>query len=95
MTSPVILVSLVSIIAIVAGSKALQAQGTGALSCDEFLPAKRQIANKTIGPDECKIVSSEVVVNLKGQKFQRLEVRVSGNLEGWATKRGPRGRLLQ
>jgi Alpha/beta hydrolase domain len=90
MASPVILVSLVSVIAVVAASKALHAQATGALSCDEFLPAKKQVAGKTIGPDECRIVSSEVVVNLKGQKFQRLEVRVSGNLEGWASKAGPR-----
>ena len=95
MPRPVILVSLISVVAIVAGSNALRAQQGGpdkssAVSCIEFLPAKTQVAGKTIGPDECRIISSETVVNLKGQKFQRLEVRVSGNLEGWATKQGPR-----
>ncbi len=61
-----------------------------AMSCDEFLPAKRQVGGKSIGPDECRIVSSEIVVNLKGQKFQRLELKISGTVEGWAVKQGTR-----
>jgi hypothetical protein len=92
MTRPAILVALVFGIAVVVGAKSPQAQSPSsqAVSCDEFLPARTQAGGTTVGPDECRIVSREVVVNLRGQLFERLEVRVSGNLEGWASKKGPR-----
>jgi hypothetical protein len=60
------------------------------LSCDEFLPAKKQVGENRIGPEECKIVSEEVVFNIKGQRYQRLELRISGSVEGWAAKQGRR-----
>lgn len=60
------------------------------MSCDEFLPAKKQVGENRIGPEECKIVSEEVVFNIKGQRYQRLELRISGSVEGWAAKQGPR-----
>jgi hypothetical protein len=59
-------------------------------SCDEFLPAQKQGRGKNIGPDECKIVSEEIVFNLKGQRFRRLELRISGTLDGFAVKQGAR-----
>src|SRR5215813_3025293 len=61
-----------------------------AASCDEFLPARKQVGGKSIGPDECKIVSEEVVFNIKGQRFRRLELRISGTIAGFAVKQGPR-----
>src|SRR5215470_13629261 len=61
-----------------------------AAPCDEFLPARKQVGGKNIGPDECKIVSEEVVFNLKGQRFRRLELRISGTVDGFAVKQGPR-----
>src|SRR5262245_7047844 len=61
-----------------------------AVSCDEFLPARKQVGGKSVGPDECKIVSEEVVLNLKGQRFRRLELRISGTVDGFAVKQGPR-----
>lgn len=59
-------------------------------SCEEFLPVKKPIDGKGIGPDECKIVSEETVFNIKGQKIRRQELRISGTLEGWAAKEGRR-----
>ena len=61
-----------------------------ASSCDEFLPSPRQVVGKRIGPEECRIVSEETVFNLKGQRYRRLELRISGTVEGWAAKEGPR-----
>jgi hypothetical protein len=61
-----------------------------AVSCEEFLPARKQVGGKSVGPDECKIVSDEVVFNLKGQRFRRLEMRISGTVDGFAVKQGPR-----
>src|SRR4051812_44661978 len=61
-----------------------------AASCDEFLSARKQVGGRNIGPDECRIVSDEIVFNLKGQRFRRLELRISGTVEGFAVKQGAR-----
>jgi alpha/beta hydrolase family protein len=71
-------------------STASEKASAPAVSCDAFLPARKQVGSKTIGPDECKIVSDEVVFNLKGQGFRRFELRISGTLDGFAVKQGPR-----
>ena len=67
------------------------APATAIASCDEFLPAKRLIGGKLVGPDACAILSDETVFNVKGQPFRRLELRISGTVAGWAAKAGPRG----
>ncbi len=63
---------------------------SAAASCDEFLPAKQQVGGKLVGPDKCLIVSDEIVFNLKGRPFRRLELRISGTVAGFAVKQGPR-----
>ena len=63
---------------------------TPSVSCDQFLPPRQQVGGKSVGPDECKVVSDEIVFNVKGQPFRRLELRISGTLAGWAVKDGPR-----
>jgi len=61
-----------------------------ALSYDEFVPPKKEVDGKTIGHEQCRGISEEVVFNIKGQRFQRIELRITGTLEGWAIKEGPR-----
>jgi hypothetical protein len=70
--------------------KAPERATTPAVSCDEFLPPKKQAGARSVGPEDCKIVSEEVVFNLKGQRFLRLELRISGTVEGWSVKQGAR-----
>ena len=60
-------------------------------SCAEFLPPAEQVAGLRIGPDKCSILSDEKVFDHKGRIFERLELRISGNVEGWAIKEGRRG----
>jgi Alpha/beta hydrolase domain len=60
------------------------------VSCDEFLPAKKQVGTRSVGPDDCRIVSEEIVFNAKGQRFLRLELRINGTLDGFAVKQGAR-----
>lgn len=89
---------VLSLLAILISWEALHAQerpptprqGAPAASCNEFLPPPTQVAEKKIGPEDCRIVSEEVVFNLKGQRYQRREVRISGTVEGWAAKQGSR-----
>jgi hypothetical protein len=59
-------------------------------SCDEFLPPRQQVGDKRVGPDKCLIVSDDIVFNLKGKPFRRLELRISGTVAGFAVKQGPR-----
>ena len=53
-------------------------KGERAASCGEFAPPKKEAGGKSIGVEECRIISEEVVFNIKGHKFQRLELRISG-----------------
>ena len=61
-----------------------------ALSYAEFVPPNKEVDGKTIGHEQCRLISEELVFNIKGQRFQRMELRISGTLEGWAIKEGPR-----
>lgn len=87
-----------SLLAILVSAHALDAQerhqaprhNVPAPSCDEFLPPPTQVAGKRIGPEGCRIVSEETVFNIKRQPYQRLELRISGTVEGWAATQGSR-----
>lgn len=63
----------------------------GLPSCAEILPMKKEVAGKSVGPDDCRILAQQKVFDMQGQIFERLELRVSGNVEGWAIKDGRRG----
>lgn len=60
------------------------------VSCDEFLPARKQMGNRTIGPAECRIVADEIVFNARRQPYRHLELRISGTLDGWVAEGGRR-----
>jgi len=57
-----------------------------ARSCKEFAPAMGQALGKNIGVEHCYIVSEETVFNIKGQRFRRVEIRLTGTVEGWASR---------
>jgi alpha/beta hydrolase family protein len=57
--------------------------------CNEFAAPKKQATGQTIGVERCEIVSEEIVFNIKGHKFRRVEIRLTGTIEGWVSgKRG-------
>ena len=46
---------------------------------------------KPVGVEECRIISEETVFNIKGHKFRRVEMRITGTVDGWAsTEKGSR-----
>ncbi len=65
-----------------------------ALSYAEFVPPNKEVDGKTIGHEQCRLISEDLVFNIKGQRFQRMELRISGTLEGWAVKEGPRSNFF-
>src|SRR5262245_61115659 len=60
------------------------------VSCDEFLPASKQVGNRTVGPAQCRIVTDEIVFNARREPYRHLELRISGTLDGWVAKQGRR-----
>jgi hypothetical protein len=60
-------------------------------SCNEFAPPSKQFMGHTVGIEQCNIISEETVFNIKGQKFRRVEIHLSGTVDGWAsTEKGSR-----
>jgi hypothetical protein len=57
-----------------------------AASCNEFAPASKNVREQKVGIEQCFIVSEETVFNIKGQRFRRVEVRLAGTVDGWASK---------
>src|SRR5687768_12643853 len=57
-----------------------------AAPCNEFAQPARQIIGQVVGVEQCHILSEETVFNINGHKFRRLEVGLSGGVEGWASR---------
>src|SRR5262245_26116984 len=75
----------------VAQEKQISATFKDAVSCDEFAPASKQIMERSVGVEECRIISEETVFNIKGHRFRRVEMLITGTVDGWAsTEKGPR-----
>jgi hypothetical protein len=56
------------------------------VSCNEFAQPLKQLFGQPVGVEQCLITSEETVFNIKGQKFRRIEIRLSGAVEGWASR---------
>jgi hypothetical protein len=41
---------------------------------------------QNVGVEQCQIISEETVFNIKGHKFRRVEIRLTGTVEGWVSK---------
>ena len=62
-----------------------------AISCNEFASSSKKVLGQSVGIDQCLIVSEETVFNIRGEKFRRVEIRLTGTVDGWASKeKGPR-----
>jgi hypothetical protein len=69
-----------------AQEKAKVAKFKDAASCIEFAPAAKQAMGKSVGVEQCYVISEETIFNIKGERFRRVEVRLTGTVEGWASK---------
>ena len=55
----------------------------------DFMAPKRDVHGKSIGQED--VLIEEVAFTDSGRRYRRLDVGVSGTLEGWVVKEGPRG----
>ncbi|HUK40615.1 MAG TPA: alpha/beta hydrolase domain-containing protein [Candidatus Acidoferrales bacterium] len=69
----------------------LSAKLKDAVSCNEFAAPSKQVMGKPVGVELCRIISEETVYDIKGHKFRRVEIGLTGTVEGWAsTEKGSR-----
>ncbi len=54
----------------------------------EFMVPKMEVNGKLIGQED--VLIQEVVITDSGRQYRRLDVGVSGTIEGWVVKEGPR-----
>jgi len=54
----------------------------------EFMVPKKEVNGKLIGQED--VLIQEVVITDSGRQYRRLDVGVSGTIEGWVVKEGPR-----
>jgi hypothetical protein len=59
---------------------------TDAVPCNEFALPLKHALGQAVGIEQCQIISEETVFNIKGHKFRRVEMRLSGGVEGWASR---------
>jgi hypothetical protein len=55
-------------------------------SCNEFLVPKQTIRGKQIGQEDCKLIETDLT--LAGRRFRRMDMGISGTLDGYLAKEG-------
>ena len=55
-------------------------------SCDAFLPKAREVLDKPVGPETCRMQQEEV--SFAGRDFVRVNLGMDGTAEGYVTKKG-------
>ena len=57
-------------------------------SCTQFLAPKKNVAGKSVGQDDCRMIDFGIVE--PGKSYHRIDVGVSGTLSGYVVKDGAR-----
>src|SRR5262252_5169095 len=56
------------------------------VSCNEFLTPKFEIRGKQLGQEQCKMTETDFTY--LGKKFRRMDMGISGTVDGYAPKVG-------
>ncbi|MBI4482182.1 MAG: hypothetical protein HY652_04750 [Acidobacteria bacterium] len=63
-----------------------QSSNDDVVSCNEFMVPKTEINGKLVGQEDCRMEETEVT--FQGQKFRRLDMGISGTIDGYTAKEG-------
>ena len=66
--------------------KAADAVAGSVVSCDEFMVPPVEINGEKVGQEACRMIENEVT--FQGKKVGRIDMGVSGTLDGYTTKQG-------
>ena len=78
-------VALAIIVTLVPATDA-RAAGLRSISCDDFLPAPRQVGDTKVGPASCLMHEAEV--SFDGRNYLRIDLGLDGTAEGYVTDEG-------
>ena len=56
------------------------------VSCDEFMVPQVEMNGKMVGQEACRMIETDVT--FQGKKMKRIDMGVSGTLDGYTTKKG-------
>ncbi len=62
------------------------AQAVAYKSCDNYLPALRQVKDYRVGPESCQM--HQIELEFKGRQFIRVDLGLDGTVEGFVTRAG-------
>ena len=79
-------VAVIAVLSAFALAPSTTAQGTGAASCDAFLPAPRTAGGRQVGPSLCR--HRETTLSFEGRTFIRLDVGIDGTVDGYVPTTG-------
>lgn len=54
--------------------------------CGEFIPPAKTVNGKKVGPSICGISAEQIFENAQGVRFRRIEIGISGTIEGYTPK---------
>src|SRR5436190_1346415 len=64
-----------------------RAAAADAVACDDLLPPARTVMGKKVGPASCLSMQNDVTIG--GRAYRRLDIGLSGAVEGTLAKAGP------
>jgi hypothetical protein len=75
-------------VAAAAGAQLISAQSAAPPSCDQFMIAQEQVNGKAVGQESCRVI--EHAVTLDGRKYRRLDIGITGTIDGYTATAGVR-----
>ena len=86
--------SVVVLVVTMASIGSASAQLVRSNDCSSFIGPLEEVAGMSIGPQECTILAESSVRSASGDIYGRLEIGISGTIEGYTPKEGTRKEMF-
>ncbi|MBI4456047.1 MAG: hypothetical protein HY644_09135 [Acidobacteria bacterium] len=67
-------------------SSPVQAQNPSSKDCSSYIGPTKTVSGRTVGPKTCAIVEKRSIRNVYGVAYTRIEMGISGSIEGYTVK---------
>ena len=64
------------------------------MDCSAYIGPTRTVRGKTVGPQTCNIIEEPELQSASGVPYRRLQIGISGSIEGYTVKERPRLEML-
>ncbi len=86
--------SAVVLVVAVASIGSASAQLVRSNDCSSFIGPLEEVAGTSVGPQKCTILAESSVRSINGDIYGRLEIGISGTIEGYTPKEGTRKEMF-